>query len=438
MGIFSTKGRVHVPGFKHLSTEQSLLVLPSPELVRLPIVGPNGLEFEILVKTGDHVKIGTLIARRKDFPVPLYSPVSGEVENVEMRFHAGLGRPVKHLVIMNDKNDERETLMHLIVGENPTQTAIVEAIKEAGIIGMGGAGFPTYVKYLNCKEMDAILLNGIECEPYLTTDFLMMQSEQEWLLKGAEFLRLAANAKRIVIAIKRGKEAVKSALSGILPNYPLVKLVEVPDVYPMGWERSLVKEVFHKEYNKFPAEIGVVVNNVQTAAAVGRALCNGEIVTSRVLTVSGNAIDTNRNVRATIGTLASDVLTAVGGYQAGVEAVSLIAGGPMSSKAQLNDSFVITPVVNGLTVLKRVEWKAEPCLRCGDCTLACPAHLQPVEIKNAVEEKNTERIMTLDVNACVECGLCSYVCPSKIEVMEAVKKAKIQLKIAQAKANLGK
>lgn len=437
MGVIGSRGRKHIDGQKHLTSSNEIITMTSKDVIGkiyIPIVGPNGADMEVLVQDNDTVKVGTKLAIRKDFGIPVYSPVSGKIISKEMRYHSVVGRPVQHLVIENDfKDDMLENALKKVSLEASRQE-IIDAIKEAGIVGLGGAGFPTYVKYNKAEGIHTVLINGIECEPYLTTDYRTMKDKCELMLKGIQYLLKAANAQSAVFAIKKGKIELSEKISQVLPNYPNVKLVEVPDVYPMGWERTLIHQVFKKDYNALPSEIGIIVNNAQTAIAVADALMNGHPITHRVVTVSGDAIAKPANVVVPVGTVSGAIIKELGGYTK--EEVNVMAGGPMTSKALMNDSFTILHATGGISVIERKVIKTEPCLRCGNCIAHCPASIQPVNIMDAVKAKNNDRLEALETNRCIECGLCSYVCPAKIEVTDFVKKGKLQLRIAAMKKNV--
>lgn len=431
MSILASKGCLHIDGHKELTKELGIEVVTAESVIGkiyVPITGANGKPMTLLVKEGDEVKVNTKLGVAPGFDVPYYSSVSGKIIGQETRFNAVVGRPVPHLVIENDFKDEKVSLPVVDV-ENATKEELVEALKEAGLVGLGGSGFPTYVKYQ--KDAELVLINGCECEPYLTTDQVVSPTKTDLLVKGIKILMKAANANKAMVAIKKGKPHLHEALVAAFENEENIEVVEVADVYPVGWERVLIRKVLRKEYDKLPNEVGVAVNNIQTAIAAADALLNGNAVTRKTITVSGNAVARVGNFEVPVGTVAGSLIEYLGGYTE--ENIILLAGGPMTSKGQMNDKFIIERQTGGLTVLKHVEVKSEACLRCGACTNHCPAGLQPVEIKRAVEAKDVDRMIALNADRCIECGLCSFVCPSKIDVTEAMKKAKLQLRIAAMK-----
>ena len=432
MGIFSSRGKRHLDGHKDLTHHDEFIdIRGSVKNIYIPLVLPNRKEIELMVKEGDSVKVGTRIGTRNDFYVPIYSPISGVVKGTVSRFDAINGRPVNHLVIENDFEYTKEEGVLKTVTLESSQEEIFAAIKEAGLVGLGGAGFPTYVKYGKPDGIHSLLVNAVECEPYLTTDYHSIKNDAEYLLKGAQILVKALGADQAVIAFKVNKEDMKAKILELLPNYENVKIVEVPDAYPMGWERTLVRQVFKKEYNALPSEAGVVVNNAQTVISLGHALLDGEPLHHRLVTVSGDGVVNPNNVICPIWTPANEVIEACGGY---VDAdINLIPGGPMCGKAVLKDEFALAPQMGSLTVLKAVKYEQQACLRCGECTMNCPSGLQPVEIQIAVKKGDVERMLALKAKSCVECGMCSYVCPSHIDVVENMRKAKLQIRVKETK-----
>lgn len=438
MNLFSTNRMKHINGHKHPSQDVEVRVLAANNVpvVYFPLVNPKGQPIKVLVNPGDQVQVGDQVALREDMYVPSFSSVSGVVlENVN-KFHPLTGRTVPHLAISNDGKYTRGKGLKTLTLD-ASKEEIVASIKAAGIVGLGGAGFPAYIKYNNVKGIDTLLINGVECEPFLTTDFVVMKQDAETLIKGVRLLMKASDAPRAMITIKKGKKLVAEAILQALNGIDDIKLKEVPDAYPMGWERTLIWKVLGREYDMLPSECHVIVNNAQTTIAVARALLDGQPLTERVMTISGDRIDNPSNIIVPVGTPLEAILNQYEFDQQ--RPLHLLAGGPMTSNAITNPDFVTIPQMGGFTLLTPVKYDEVACLRCGACTASCPASLQPVEIKLAVEGRNIARIEKLNAMKCIECGLCSYVCPSKIEVTEFVKKAKTILRAEAAKkARLGK
>ncbi|HZJ89360.1 MAG TPA: RnfABCDGE type electron transport complex subunit C [Bacilli bacterium] len=428
MKLFSTIGSRRIPGHKNISVCRKVQTLPPESVshVYFPLVAGNGATCDPIVKIGDKVKVGTKIAYREAMSVPLFSSVSGTVTEIKKLVNITNGRPCDHIVIENDFKNTPEKLLTPVKLDAPREH-LIEAIKEAGILGMGGAGFPTWFKYHTAKDIHTVLINAVECEPYLTTDYCAMRDSASDIVSGARYLVRAAGADKAIIALKKGRVEAYEALVAASEEHPEVTIQLVPDKYPMGWEGTLIYEVFKARYDKLPSEVGVVVNNAQTAVAVHKALAKGEVITSRLITVSGNAVVNPGNIVVPIGTLAEDVLKQFE-IRKDLE-YYLLPGGPMTSKSARNATFALQVVHGGLTLLEKVKFRTVPCLRCGDCTTNCPVGLQPVEIKLAFEARDMVRLAKLETARCVDCGLCSYVCPSKIEVSDIVSKAKTLLRV---------
>ncbi len=432
VNIFTALKPLHIPGRKAFTSDHDIETLAPAycDKIYIPLVGPNGMDIALKVAVGDDVKVGQVIGIRQDMVVPFFTSVSGKVISKESLYHPLIGRIVPHFVIANDYQYRRaNTLKPLTM--DATAAEIVLRIKEGGLTGLGGSGFPTYIKYQSPKNIDYILINGVECEPYLSTDYQAAQIYAQALIQGALLLQRAGEAKKVVIAFKKTKVAIKEALEPFIQAYPDITLVAVPDLYPMGWERTLIRQIFKREYDKLPMEVGIIVSNLTTAIAVRDLVLDGQPVLERIITVSGEAIQRPTNIKIPIGVLMANVVRALGGYTR--DDVSAFVGGPMSARAVLDDQFAMQPHFGGFTVLPPVSSQEEPCLRCGACTSNCPAHLQPIEIKLALDSNNTARLMKLDAMKCVECGICTYVCPSKIEVTESVRQAKIRTRMELAK-----
>lgn len=427
--IISSKGKKHIKGFKELTAHKEVIDFRQEKdvcnEVCFPVVAPNGKDMEVLVKVNEAIKLGTVLCKRTDFYVPIYSSVSGKVKEIRSMYNSAIGKNCDHIIVENDFKYE-EKLLKKIDYKNSDKEQILNAIKEAGIVGMGGAGFPTYVKYSSNAVINSLLVNAVECEPYLTTDYVTIKDNVNYLLNGCEILMKLSEAKEAVIAFKNNKRDLKELLDKELVNYPNIRIELVKDKYPMGWEKALVKSVFKKDYEKLPSEIGVVVNNAQTVISVAKALMEGKIISSRVITVSGDAVNP-MNVIVPIGTLAKNILNRCGYTK---ENVCVLAGGPMTSKSNISDEFVIQTNMGALTVMEKKVYETLPCLRCGKCIENCPAGIQPIQIKNAFDNKDIKELQAFECSKCVECGMCSFVCPSKIELTDAIRKAKMYLRVS--------
>ena len=428
LNIFNALKPLHIPGRKEETSHDDVITIPDHFVssIYIPLVNPNGQDITLSAQVGDVIKKGQKIGTRTDFYVPIYSSISGTIVNKEMLYHPIIGRVVPHFVI---ENDFKYTTVAPLPkhGMDATKEEIIQAIKEGGLTGLGGSGFPTFIKYETKQPIHTILINAVECEPFLSTDYKVSQLYARDVLQGAELLRKAVDATSVIIAFKNTKLAIKEALLPLLPEFPTISLKIVPDVYPMGWERTLIRTLLKKEYDKLPSEIGVIVSNLTSAIATSDLVLKGMPVMTRILTISGAGVKKPANIEVPVGVLMSQVVAACDGYTQ--DEVTAFIGGPMSAKAVLDDQFAVQQHFGGFTVLSPVASQEEACLRCGACTSNCPANLQPIEIKLALDSQNTARLMKLDAMKCVECGICTYVCPSKIEVTEAVRKGKAKTRI---------
>ncbi len=378
--------------------------------------------FEQLVSIGDNVLKGESILRLNGrFSYDIHSSVSGKVIEIRKMWHSS-GKMVDMLVIENNflENSQLIDFNQTILNQN----TIVEIIKDAGIIGLGGAGFPTYAKYLDLKNIDVVILNGVECEPYLTCDYAIMKEEMPKIIKGLEYLMIAAGAKKGVIAVKNNKKELIELIKEQLINHKNIFIELVKDQYPVGWEKYLVQKVVKKSYNTFPKEVGAIVNNVQTAFAVYNAVENRLPLLERVITVTGDGINHPKNLKIKVGSSINEIIEYCGGYSNNNNVQVMIAGGPMTGKACLVDSLVITANVSGVIVNSCNDTTSEACIGCGNCDLNCPVKLSPTVIKKAYLSEDYELLQKIGITRCISCGLCSYVCPSRVEMTDYMQKAK--------------
>ncbi len=455
MKLFKAKKGIHIPGKKDGTAKLSSIEFLSPEYVYIPL-SVKGTDFDVLVKPGDIVKLGQKIAQRskgKGLPLVKHASISGEVVNIKERKMHSSGLPY---VCIQIKNDFKDTLVEVTPVSNLDKvenSQLLEIIKEAGIVGLGGAGFPTFLKYGNVKDIDTVILNGAECEPYLTSDYRIMLEQTDRVIDGLVILMKLANAKKGIIAIKKGKKEVYKQLLDGASKFNNISVVEIPDEFPAGWERQVVYRTLKRSYENFPFECGVILNNVSTSVAVSKAVRDGLPLVERFVTVSGEGIIRPQNYRVRIGTLSTDLIKLSEGLADDMGELRIVTGGPMMGTSLKTEEFVVTSELSGILALPG-EHKYEtphnkpvgdvildvlhfsehddrffmrdeqPCVRCGNCVKYCPAGIQPTLIRSASIAKDEIMLDKLDVSKCISCGTCSYVCPSHIQVSEAVKKGK--------------
>lgn len=412
-----------IPGRKQLTEHEKPVSLFCEKEVYIPLVAGNNTDFTVFVNEGDHVSVGTKLAcTNSGFYVPIYSSVSGVYKGQVKRMHSSL-KPQMHMVIEADGKQERVQSFAPLDYTKSTRQECVDFVKEAGIVGLGGAGFPAYVKYGKVDGIDTVLVNAVECEPYITADYQSIFSDVESLLTGCLIAKKMAEASRVLICIKESHpDLIDYVKKAIKPEHAGIEVCPVKDKYPMGWERVLVREVMHKEYENLPGEAGCIVNNANTLMAIAHAFTKGEAITQKCVTISGEGIKEPKNVLVPVGLCVAEIIKACGGCTS--DTVRLIAGGPMMGKTIVNDQFVIDRATNAITILKDEPDNAIACLRCGRCSDHCPSGLQPVRIAMALKANDVAEMEKRQALKCIECGLCTYICPSKIDVTENVRKAK--------------
>lgn len=424
----------HIPGKKSLTDHSDAVAVQPTKEVFIPLITGANASYELKVAEGDHVNIGSLLAVPKTgLYVPIYSSVSGTVKGIVKRAHSSL-RPQPHLAIELDQEQVSQQAFAPIDWQSATPAELVEFTKNSGIIGQGGAGFPTYFKYQKTEGIDCVIINAVECEPYITADYKMIMDYPDAMIEGARIMQKMAGVNKVYIGIKKTHPDLIEVVQKAIDKAGVGSVFEVkavPDVYPMGWERVLVREILHKEYNALPSEAGAIINNATTAIVLAQACNEGKAIEKKYVTFSGEGLNHDVNVIVPVGTPVGEIVKAIGGYAD--DSVFLIAGGPMMGKTMVKDEFVIDRASNAVTVLPYSTQEELPCLRCGSCSDHCPAGLQPVRIQIAVKEGNVEEMEKRGAMSCIECGLCTYVCPSRIQVTENVRKAKRTLMLKAKK-----
>jgi electron transport complex protein RnfC len=438
MGLVTFKKGIHPPTNKGLTASLPVEELPLPSQVVLPLGQHIGAPAEPLVEVGAEVTTGQKIAEAKGMvSVPLHASISGKIVAIEPRPHV-CGSMVPAIVIESDGADRLtpELTTHPNLDELSAEE-IKALMKEAGLVGMGGAAFPTHVKYHPPvgKKVDYILLNGAECEPYLTCDHRLMLEEADDLLLGLQALMKAAGAPRGVIGIEANKPDAIVALKKAAAGLP-VSILPLKVKYPQGEEKMLIYAATRRvvPVGALPIEVGVIVNNVATAAAFGRYLRTGLPLVSRIITVTGKGVKNPRNLLVRIGTLVEEVISYCGGFTQAPGRI--ILGGPMTGPAVYRLDLPVMKGTSGILVQTRAEVEKPPvlpCIRCGRCITACPYNLLPNFLGDYAEHDKLEDAEKYGVMDCRECGSCSYVCPSRRPLLQMIKNAKEKIRAAQKK-----
>jgi len=429
----SFKRGVHPPYFKEATREGEIGRASLPRIVRIPLEQHIGSPANPVVKLGEHVKTGQLIAEAGGYvSAAIHSSVSGRVTAIRAFPHP-FGTKMPAIEI---ESDGRDTLSKEIRPVRDylslSSEEIIEGVHVAGIVGMGGAGFPTHVKLKPPKgrRIHTLILNGAECEPFLTCDFRLMLERPVEVLQGALVLKKAVSGDRIIIGIEANKEEAIESMSGAAASFGEVSVVRLEVKYPQGSELQLIKAVAGVELpkSKLPLEAGFVVQNVATSFAVFEAVAGGKPLYERVVTVAGSGVREPGNFLVRIGTLFSDLLEQAGGIVE--DAAKVIMGGPMMGLAQHSLEVPVVKGTSGILVFRDSEvpvLNALPCIHCGRCETHCPSGLPTARIGLAAEFGKYDVTEALGVMECIECGCCSYVCPSKRPMTHYMRAAKAEI-----------
>ncbi len=424
-------GGIHPKYNKEMSTRVTTLHTIVPGTVVIPMLQHIGAPCTPMVKVGDRVLKGQKIGDGEGLCVPVHASVSGKVLAIEPRPHTRGGN-VLAVVIENDGKNET------VAPQIPhSDDEILHAIREAGIVGMGGAAFPGNVKALSAMgKVDTLIANGCECEPYITADDCLLRNTPEQVLEGMMLLHHFLNPERTVLGVEDNKQEAIAALRKLHDKYPAIEIVVLPTRYPQGSEKQLIQAVTGRQVppGQLPVAVSCAVFNVSTFAAIYRAVKLGTPLTERIVTISGEAITEPQNFIVPLGTQFHDLIELAGGLHDKTERV--ISGGPMMGAAQGDLSVPVIKATNSiLCLLKDVNGAAENpvCLRCGKCVSVCPMRLQPLYMYRFVNAGRVDELMRMNLLDCMECGSCAFTCPGKLPLVEQFRKGKQMVREAQKK-----
>lgn len=405
--------------------------LPQPQRVYIPLSQHFGKVTSPIVQVGDQVLLGQKIAT-SDATVssPVHASISGKVTAIQNWPHPTLGI-CKAIVIESNGKDIQPITPNPLPQEveKLTPDEIRQIVRDAGIVGMGGAGFPTHIKLTPPKPVDTFILNGAECEPYLTSDHRTMVEKTSEILKGVELIVRCVGIKKVYIAIEDNKPEAIDVFKNKLQNTNYELRILKPH-YPQGGEKQLIKNILKKEVpsGKLPFDIGVLVHNVATVFAIYEAVYKNKPLYERVVTITGNCLVNPKNLMVPIGTPVKELIEFCKPRK---EPTRIIIGGPMMGIAQYTEMVPIIKTSSGVILLsdEQVQTYIEDnCIRCGECVRNCPVGLQPCLISLAVERSNWELAKSYSPLDCIECGICAYLCPAKRNLVQSIKYAKLKIK----------
>ena len=433
---FSIKG-IHIPHRKN-TAGMSAVRMPVPSMVTLLTAMHIGKPAKPIVKVGDRVSVGTLIAEQDGFvSSSVYSSISGTVKNIS-DYTLSNGRKAPAITI------ESDGLMTVDSSIAPPQVnskeEFIEAIKKSGIVGLGGAGFPTYVKFATDKKIDTLVINGAECEPYITSDSITMEEKADDILFAIETADKYFNFDQIVIGIERNKRSAIAKMKEVTAKNSKIKVVVLESTYPQGGEKVLVYRTVGRtiKVGQLPADVGCIVSNTSTMANIANYIKTGMPLVEKTITVDGGSVKEPKNVIVPIGTPIGDVFEFCGGFTSEPEKV--LYGGPMMGIAVPDLSVPVLKQTNAILALDKKETKTEKttaCIKCGKCTNSCPFGINPAAIAKAYNNKDVELIEKLGADTCMLCGCCAYVCPAKRPLVGTNNLAKAMLMADRAKKKEG-
>lgn len=428
------KGGVYTTDYKGLTNKKPIMRAEEPKIVFIPLHQHVGAPCEPLVKRGDNVKMGQKIGESKAFvSASVHSSVSGIVKSITS-LYSPRGMKTDCVVIESDGlNELHESIKPKGSLDTLSPKEIIEIIREAGIAGMGGAGFPTHVKLSPPpeKKIDTFILNGAECEPFLTPDHRMMLEMFEKILFGTKSLMKALNVENSYIAIEENKVDTVKAFQSVLKDSDNIKLVILKTKYPQGDEKRIINAITGRKVPSggLPMDVGCVVNNVSTAKAVADAIQEGKPLYERIVTVTGNGVKEPKVLLAKIGTPFRELIDQSGGFNG--KPGKVIMGGPMMGISQFSTEVPVIKTTGGILVLPKEEVTTEkisPCIKCGRCVDVCPVYLLPLYISAYTLKNNFEVAEKYKAMDCIECGACSYICPAKRPLTESIRLAKNEIR----------
>lgn len=440
MGRFTFKHGVHPEEHKSFSSGQAIEDLPLPEEVYIPLQQHIGRPCSPVVQKKDEVKTGQLIGKAEGFvSSPVHSSVTGTVKAVGP-FLNSMGARVPMVHIVRGGEDEWDLLETPDDWQQATPEELGELVLKAGIVGMGGAAFPSHVKLKVSPEkpMNAFILNGCECEPYLTCDHRMMLERTDQILQGMAIILKILNVQDGYIGVEKNKpDAIAILKERVKANGYSFKVIPLKVKYPQGAEKMLIKAILNRNVpaGGLPGDVGVIVHNVGTASAVKEAVIDGKPLVSRVVAVTGDGLQTPKNLQVRIGTTLSHAITYCGGLKDSTAQV--LMGGPMMGFSQFSLSVPMVKATSGVVCtshVKELKQTIYPCIRCNSCVTACPVFLLPNRLSRLVEMENFGEAEDFGILNCIECGSCVYVCPSHIPILQWMRIGKFRVNELRRKA----
>ena len=431
--LFSFLGGVHPPTRKDITENYKIEEFPNAKIIYVSLLQHIGVMTESLVTKGDSVKKGQKIAESKAFlSAPIHSPVSGKIIGIENHVFPVNGK-VGTIIIENDFKEIEEVHEKMENYLEKTKDEVLTKIRDMGVVGQGGAAFPTHVK-LNPPadtKIDTLIINGAECEPYLNSDNRVMIESAKEAVEGIKIMMHILKVQKCIIGIENNKKEAIESINAAINGDNRISVAILATKYPQGGEKQMIKAIMNRivPVKKLPSEVGVVVQNISTAYEVYRAVILGKPLIERVVTISGKGLSAPKNLRVRIGTLFKDILEYCGFNEQITE--KIVMGGPMMGIAQFTTEVPTVKGTSGILALTEEELnhcRSKSCISCGKCVDVCPMNLTPLMFAQYGRKEMWKEMADYNLMDCIECGSCAFICPSKRPLTEAIKIGKSKLR----------
>jgi electron transport complex protein RnfC len=432
MSVLTFKQGIHPEYHKELTKDEPLRKAKRPKEIIIPLQQHIGAPLKPIVEKGDHVKKGQKIGDTDSFvAAPVHSSVSGTVKAIE-KVRTPAGQKTLSVIIEADEEDVFDDSLKPDKDiEQLSSKEIIDIIREAGIVGLGGAMFPTHVKLSvpDDKNVEYFILNGIECEPFLNVDNRMMIERSKDIVNGMKLMMKASNVKKGIIGIEDNKPRAIANMKKAVENDSNIEIKVFETKYPQGGEKMLIKAALGREVPEggLPLDVGVIVNNVTTAIAVLEAVTEGKPLIERTITITGEGITKPCNLYYSIGTKVKDLINEAGGFEG--DPAKIILGGPMTGSAQHTIDVPTVKGTSGIIVLHKnsvAKFDPKPCIKCARCVDSCPMYLLPLKLSDLSQYENYDKLDEYDVQSCIECGSCSYICPADRPLLDYIRIGKME------------
>ena len=432
MSVLTFKQGIHPEYHKELTKDEPLRKAKRPKEIIIPLQQHIGAPLKPIVEKGDHVKKGQKIGDTDSFvAAPVHSSVSGTVKAIE-KVRTPAGQKTLSVIIEADEEDVFDDSLKPDKDiEQLSSKEIIDIIREAGIVGLGGAMFPTHVKLSvpDDKNVEYFILNGIECEPFLNVDNRMMIERSKDIVNGMKLMMKASDVKKGIIGIEDNKPRAIANMKKAVENDSNIEIKVFETKYPQGGEKMLIKAALGREVPEggLPLDVGVIVNNVTTAIAVLEAVTEGKPLIERTITITGEGITKPCNLYYSIGTKVKDLINEAGGFEG--DPAKIILGGPMTGSAQHTIDVPTVKGTSGIIVLHKnsvAKFDPKPCIKCARCVDSCPMYLLPLKLSDLSQYENYDKLDEYDVQSCIECGSCSYICPADRPLLDYIRIGKME------------